>query len=579
MALAGCEQPDGRRVRVPTLNRNGGPDATSEWKDISLKAQTARVPVIMYHDVIERRGRHSEWFDCTAEEFENQMKTVADAGGRTLTLDELYKHLIDGEPVPPHSVVLTFDDNYQGVNDLAVPILKKYGFKAIVFVHTAFVGNKTQGRPKMAWDTLKGLIKDGVIQVEDHTVTHPADITLLTEDEQRHELADSKKDLEDHLGIKVDYLAYPDGKNDEVTRRLAVECGYKMAFTMHGDAAEVSPDILRVNRWEQTKFQDGWKACEDETANAPLGLASVDLKTAPITFKEATFDKIDLIYVIGGIPQTVLSDTRQSVGEFVSQSKAVAGINGTFFNMAAITATDNGLIGPSREPNKAVFTPDIQADRLPKLRDRPVIFWNGTKVMIAPFAPDLMNAEGPFKAAMPDYTDLFLSGAWIVKDGLARTAEQMQPYASSDIQDPRRRAFFGFTAEGLVIAGASKGSVTTSQLAEAAVAAGAVQAVLLDSGFSTSLVFDGKVLASGHSDPTNPSRPVPHAIVLLGDKDPTVDTSQLIEDTGAAGQGGITPTHHRRRHRRRSTSAPSDIPTSGPPVDATPPPAIGPPPP
>jgi len=568
-----CEQPDGRKsVLHPTAGQQIEEQLDQpSFQDISLRAQNARTPVIMYHDVIERRDRKSEWFDVTRDEFEQQMKTVADAGGKTLTLDEFYKHLTEGTPVPLHSIVLTFDDNYQGVADIAVPILKKYGFTASVFVHTGFVGNKTQGRPKMDWDTLAQLTKEGTIQVEDHTITHPADITKLSEDEQRKELADSKSELEDKLKIKVDYLAYPDGANDAVTRRLAQECGYKMAFTMHGDAAEVSPDILRINRWEQTKFQDAWKACELENQNAPLGLSTVDLATSQVTFKQDKFDGVELVYVLGGKPASILSDTRQSVGEFVRSTQgAVAGINGTFFNMAAITATDNGLIGPSRESNKGVFTPDNQLDRLPKLRNRPVIFWNAKQAMIAPFALDRMNTEDPYRAVMPDYTDLFLSGAWIVKDGLPRTAEQMQPYASSDIQDPRRRAFFGFTAEGLVIAGASKGSVTTEQLARAAQQAGAVQAILLDSGFSTSLIFDDKVLASGHSDPENPSRPVPHAIVLIGEKDPTVDTSALIEDNGAQGQGGVEPNRRRRRHRHRSSADPAASPDAAPPVDSNP---------
>ncbi|MFS8907337.1 polysaccharide deacetylase, partial [Synechococcus sp. OH2] len=37
---------------------------------------------------------------------------------------------------------------------------------------------------------------------------------------------------------------------------------------------------------------------------------------------------------------------------------------------------------------------------------------------------------------------------------------------------------------------------------------------LLDSGFSTSLVYQGEILATGHAGPNQPSRPVPHAILL-----------------------------------------------------------------
>ena len=50
-----------------------------------------------------------------------------------------------------------------------------------------------------------------------------------------------------------------------------------------------------------------------------------------------------------------------------------------------------------------------------------------------------------------------------------------------------------------------------------------MEAVLLDSGFSTSLVLDKYLLASGHSNADHASRPVPHAIISRG----TIDEKSL----------------------------------------------------
>lgn len=496
---------------------------------MNVRAQTTRVPVIMYHDVIKERGPGSQWFDVTEAELEQHLQQIASNGGSTLSMDQLYRHLTDGEPVPPNSVVLTFDDNYQGVHDFAVPLLRKYNFKATVFVHTGFVGSQ-QGRPKMTWDTLRALVQEGVIEAQSHTVTHPEDLRKLTADQQRRELEESKRALEKELGTKVEYLSYPIGNNDEVTREIARQLGYKMAFTMESGPAQTSPDILRINRYEQTKFMQAWEECQAEIANAPLGVFETDLNDAPVTYRMGEFEGVRLVIVTGGKPTTVLSDTRQSVGDFVRQEGASAGINGTFFSMAAIKATDNRLVGPSRIPTQGVFLPDNDPTRVPKLKNRPLVLWNGTKIAIVPFQPNSMNREEPIRTLMPDYTDLFLGGAWIVRQGVPRSAEQMRGNASQDIQDYRRRAFFGVTVDGTIICGASKGSVTTERLAQAASAAGAYEAVLLDSGFSTSLVFDGKVLATGHSTPETPSRPVPHAIVLHGLIDPNTDWKALEEE-------------------------------------------------
>jgi hypothetical protein len=110
------------------------------------------------------------------------------------------------------------------------------------------------------------------------------------------------------------------------------------------------------------------------------------------------------------------------------------------------------------------------------------------------------------------------------------------------------------------------------------------EAVLLDSGFSTSLVYDKKIIVTGHTATNLPSRPVPHAIVVTGTLErPTDKGSQIaLKDAdqavvpispganpgpdGSSPVPGVTlnsmgdpvtqpaaPTTHRKRktHRRR----------------------------
>jgi hypothetical protein len=151
--------------------------------------------------------------------------------------------------------------------------------------------------------------------------------------------------------------------------------------------------------------------------------------------------------------------------------------------------------------------------------------------------------------------------------------------------DPRRRAFIGIDAEGHIVLGASTESASSAMVAEAAAAAGIQEAVLLDSGFSTSLVYGEDVKASGHSTETIPSRPVPHVILLLGNLDPA--TTPLGVSTFKPGpQPDEKP--HRRRRRRKKAEAPDEAappakdspapaatdPASAPPTDSSPPPNV-----
>jgi hypothetical protein len=63
-------------------------------------------------------------------------------------------------------------------------------------------------------------------------------------------------------------------------------------------------------------------------------------------------------------------------------------------------------------------------------------------------------------------------------------------------------------------AGVTDPGVTSQMLAAILPQVGLKEAILLDSGFSTSLVYENRILATGHAGPQQPSRPVPHAILL-----------------------------------------------------------------
>ncbi|MEM0970554.1 MAG: polysaccharide deacetylase family protein, partial [Verrucomicrobiota bacterium] len=59
-----------------------------------------------------------------------------------LSLDDVVDMMENGEPVPPRTVVLTFDDGYESNVALGLPILKKYDLTGTLFVTTNFVDQK-----------------------------------------------------------------------------------------------------------------------------------------------------------------------------------------------------------------------------------------------------------------------------------------------------------------------------------------------------------------------------------------------------------------------------------------------------
>ncbi len=524
LALAGCGHNGPAPSKAPppdaevTARRLPDPNA---FHDIVIASQAQRVPVIMYHDVIARRGRGSVSFDCTVEEFQREMDWIQTHGAVPISLQDLYDHLTTGKPVPDKAIVLTFDDNYQGYYDRAIPILRKFKYPSVMFVHTGFVGDTKHGRAKMSWDELKELSADPLVTIGSHTVTHPNDITLLSPDEMQKELTDSKAELEKQLGKPVPFLAYPDGKNNQVVQDLSKACGYKMAFSIHNQLAEESPNIMCVGRYINSRLEKSWDDRDRALTGGVLGVYQHALTNAPVAFKEGSFAGVNLVLVTGGSPVSLMSDTREGVLDFIRRTPgAVAGINGGFFAMAAIQSTDNRMVGPCKTSDQPTVTVDTDSTRWDKLRNRPMVMWGPSGFAIAPYIPEQTVNPDEFLIFMPDVTDVFLGGVWLVHSGVARMAEDMKVFASKDIMDPRRRAFIGQMPDGQIVIGASKDSATSEKLADAIAAAGIQEAVLLDSGFSTSLVYGEKIMASGHSTADKPSRPVPHAIVLKGNLDP-----------------------------------------------------------
>ena len=556
LAAVSCG-PRGKATIATVVPDDSAQVATVVFPDICVLSQDARVPVIMYHDVIAARGPSSVWFDTTAAEFEAQLQTLKDRGAVPISLDQLYEHLTKGKLVPSRAIVLTFDDNYQGYYDNAIPILRKFGYPSAMFVHTKYVGDKSGSHPKMGWDTLKELVKDPLVTIGSHTVTHPADIRQVSPDDQRHELVDSKSTLEKELGRGIDYLAYPDGMNDPTVQAATNDAGYKMAFSIDNVLAEDSPNILCVGRYVATRLERAVDDQDRETVSVPSAVVITDIRDGPVTLKSGTFAGVRLATIVGGTPQSLRSPGRQTVGDFVKQSGAVAGINGTFFSLASISGTDNGMVGPVETSNEKAWVPDDVQERWPKTQDRPMVVWGPKRMAFFPFQPPTMNDGGSVKAFMPDMTDAFVAGAWIVHDGVAQTSEQMDAHSSKDIHDPRHRAFFGLMRDGMVVLGASLSSVTTEAVAKAAAEAGVQEAVLLDSGFSTSLLFGDDVIASGHSSTDNPSRPVPHAIVLIGQLGQRIDLPPQPGDVNPD-EAAEAKVHARRRKKRHSPTTESD---------------------
>jgi hypothetical protein len=104
------------------------------------KVDGARLRILCYHGVCEDRLASAPWlpsFFVTRSRFEMQLRYLRDHMN-VLPLHEAVQRLQKGD-LPPRPVSITFDDGYANNLEVAVPLLRKYGMPATIFLSTAYM--------------------------------------------------------------------------------------------------------------------------------------------------------------------------------------------------------------------------------------------------------------------------------------------------------------------------------------------------------------------------------------------------------------------------------------------------------
>jgi peptidoglycan/xylan/chitin deacetylase (PgdA/CDA1 family) len=199
----------------------------------------AEVLVLCYHAVSE------SWpadLSVTTAQLREQLELLVHRGYRSATLHDAVT-----APSPSRrTLVVTFDDAYLSVLELAHPILNSLGIRGTVFAVTDFVdedkpldwpgidhwrdGPHEAELRGLSWTQLEQLASAGW-EIGSHTCTHPR-LTQLDDAALACELRDSRAACERALGRACRSLAYPYGDFDARVAAAAEEAGYETAATL-----------------------------------------------------------------------------------------------------------------------------------------------------------------------------------------------------------------------------------------------------------------------------------------------------------------------------------------------------------
>ena len=147
-----------------------------------------------------------------------------------------------------NGVGLTFDDGWADFHENAFPVLREQSFTATVFLVTDFIGRSSSWDYKrsrhLSWDQIEELAKAGV-EFGSHSAGH-RDLRPLTDSQLEHEILDSKKLIEDKLGVGVNYFSYPFGRFNKRVIEYVEKAGFKNAFTGPGGGFKFAESRLGV---------------------------------------------------------------------------------------------------------------------------------------------------------------------------------------------------------------------------------------------------------------------------------------------------------------------------------------------
>ena len=212
-----------------------------------------KLPILVYHDVGYPVTGAWPALTILPEQFERQMSWLADHGYVGIRPSDWLAWRQGGKDWLFKPVMITFDDAYANVAEHALPVLRRLGFSAAVYVVTARIGTSS------AWDEAKGLTtlslmtatqiqywaKEG-IEFGAHGRTH-VDLTALSGVQLIEEVEGSAHDLSDLLGLRTASFAYPYGAHDPSVRKCVGRV-VDMALTTESGLNDLRTEPMRLHR-------------------------------------------------------------------------------------------------------------------------------------------------------------------------------------------------------------------------------------------------------------------------------------------------------------------------------------------
>ena len=191
------------------------------------------IVILAYHNVGDVQD---DFWTVPQEDFESQLRYLKAQGYESVLPGDLVEHLAGRRPLPPHPVILTFDDGFLSAKTMVDPLLAKYGFRGIVYLVTDLVADtpgtrrEFEGKPCLVWPEVRTLQADGRLTVGGHSVHHYHLDRLA---DPSSEVRPCAEDIARKGGLNPDSFCYPFGDKNAAVMTALQEAGFTTAMTVN----------------------------------------------------------------------------------------------------------------------------------------------------------------------------------------------------------------------------------------------------------------------------------------------------------------------------------------------------------
>jgi len=232
--------------------------------------------VLMYH----RFGEDE--FPSTSiriDQLDAQLEYLREAGYTVVPLADAIAVITGATDLPPRAVVITIDDAYRSVYEVAFPRFVEYGMPFTVFVAT---GPVDEGLPAyMSWDQMREMAAKGAT-FANHGASHTSLIERANDesdaawlDRVRADIDTGRRRLAEELEPLEGVFAYPYGEYNAAVAELLHESGY-VAFGQQSGALGPHGDPRSLPRYPMAESFAEMAAFRTKVASLPLPVTAVE---------------------------------------------------------------------------------------------------------------------------------------------------------------------------------------------------------------------------------------------------------------------------------------------------------------